>query len=668
MGTLSNVFGKKNLTPDEQRLQAMIDKACKNSPTAKATIEKALANGMKLKWDTDGCRKINAIGYCIQSDKTVALSADYSEATLISTIIHEARHANQPAEPDAKSHDMRTIIQWNRAIEADAMTTQALAAYEMRGTNPEVWDDFKSHFSFVATPFEEEMKRSGNANNARQAGFAGWMNSGSYKGGYDESEAKYIRKLMRLRPDQTNQMSRRALSTQEIEDRINSVDNSGYLRRNTMQSPEAMALSLRDMYELKQGLKGLEGVAYNDKSIDWANGRFRNTKMVKVQRKERGFFEKIGDKIEQAVDDVQIAVGLKDRPKTKDEQRLDLLLNNMSKASPEFKEQLKLAKADGLKIEVKASDDEFAEWSSFDRKTNTLTLDANMTNQEMMRALMNRTAWSAQPEAPSIGEADMRTSLQYYRAQNADALASQACMAEQMRKDYPELADSFNKDYPDIAQAYANAADKNGISTEGKEAAFKAWFDNSARVRSSDTAVLNTDNSEWAKDNKDKVLTKAMTAEEIQNRVAFYVSGNFMASDKAMAIDAETMSRAKNEAARYEAISGNTDHSLDTENGKLADTQTVKKEQKPWYKRALDSIHREVRLLRMNRVDRKAYLAAEKRRNEATKRIEPKQSLQDKLKTFQRNTVAPQTKQATARQDFNKQLQQVRINRAIASR
>lgn len=429
-----------------------------------------------------------------------------------------------------------------------------------------------------------------------------------------------------------------------------------------------MALSLRDMYELKQGLKGLEGVAYNDKSIDWANGRFRNTKMVKVQRKERGFFEKIGDKIEQAVDDVQIAVGLKDRPKTKDEQRLDLLLNNMSKASPEFKEQLKLAKANGLKIEVKASDDEFAEWSSFDCKTNTLTLDANMTNQEMMRALMNRTAWSAQPEAPSIGEADMRTSLQYYRAQNADALASQACMAEQMRKDYPELADSFNKDYPDIAQAYANAADKNGISTEGKEAAFKAWFDNSARVRSSDTAVLNTDNSEWAKDNKDKVLTKAMTAEEIQNRVAFYVSGNFMASDKAMAIDAETMSRAKNEAARYEAISGNTDHSLDTENGKLADTQTVKKEQKPWYKRALDSIHREVRLLRMNRVDRKAYLAAEKRRNEATKRIEPKQSLQDKLKTFQRNTVAPQTKQATARQDFNKQLQQVRINRAIASR
>ncbi len=668
MGTLSNVFGKKNLTPDEKKLQAMVDKACKNSPTAKATIEKALANGMKLKWDTEGCRKINAIGYCVQSDKTVALNANYPEATLISTIIHEARHANQPAEPDSKLHDMRTIIQWNRAIEADAMTTQALAAYEMRGTNPEVWNDFKSRFSFVATPLEEEMKRSGNANNARQAGFVGWMNSGSYKGGYDENEAKYIHKLMRLRPDQTNQMSRRALSTQEIEDRINSVDNSGYLQRSTMQRPEAMELSLRDMYELKQGLKGLEGVAYNDKSIDWENGRFRNTKMVKVQRKERGFFEKISDKIEQAVDDVQIAVGLKDRPKTKDEQRLDLLLNNMSKASPEFKEKLEQAKANGLKIEVKESDDEFSELSSFDGKTNTLTLDANMTNQEMMRALMDQTAWSAQPEAPSIGEADMRTSMQYHRARNADSLASQACMAVQMLETYPELTDSFNKDHPDITKAYINASNKNGIAAEGKDAAFKAWFDNPARVRSSDTAVLNTDNTKWAKNHKDKILSKAMTAEEIQNRVAFYVSGNFMASDKALAIDTETMSRAKNEAKRYEEISGNTDHSLDTKNGKLADTQTVKKEQKPWYKRALDSIHREVRLLRMNRVDRKAYLAAEKLRNEATKRVEPKQSLQDKLKTFQRNTVTPQTKQATARADFNKQLQQVRLKRMQESR
>lgn len=667
MGTLSNVFGKKNLTPDEKRLQKIIDTAVQNSPIAKKTIEDALAKGVVFEWDKESGKK-NYLGYCTGDKKKVVLNGDYSDAALISTLVHEARHANQPVSPDYDSYDMRTIIQWNRAIEADAMTTEALASYEMREKCPEVWEAFKSGYSFVAVPLEDEMKRSGDASKARQAGFVGWMSSDYYKDGYDERKTQYMRSLMNRRPDQTNQMSRRALSTQEIEDRINGVDNSGYLQRNTMLRPEALELSLRDIYELKQGLKGLEGVAYNDKSIDWENGRFRNTKMVKVQRKERSFFEKIGDKIEQAVDDVQIAVGLKDRPETKDEKRLNLLINNMSKASPEFKEKLEQAKANGLKIKIKSSEDEFSELTSFDRKTNTLTLDADMTNHEMMRTLMNQTAWSAQPEAPSIGEADMRTSMQYHRARNADALASQACMAGQMVGAYPELTDSFGQDHPAISKAYVNAFNKNGNASEGKDAAFKAWFNDPRRVRASDTAVLDTDNTKWAKDNKDKILTKAMTAEEIQKKVALYVSGNFMASDKAMAVDAEIMSRAKNETKRYEAISGNTDHSLDTENGKMTDTQTVKKEKKPWYKRALDSIHREVRLLRMSRVDRKAYLAAEKRRNEATKRVEPKQNLQDKLKTFQRNTVKPQTKQATARTDFNKQLQQVRLKRAQESR
>lgn len=112
-----------------KRMISVINEVAKNSPLGKSVLEKACAAGYKLKFQS----MYNAKGATNESGKTISLSSCFSPKALISTLVHECRHAGQfekGYDCSFENYDLKSSVMLSRAMEADAQAVAAGACLE----------------------------------------------------------------------------------------------------------------------------------------------------------------------------------------------------------------------------------------------------------------------------------------------------------------------------------------------------------------------------------------------------------------------------------------------------------------------------------------------------------------------------------------------------------
>lgn len=119
-------------TRDEQkRMRLLIDEVANNSPFAKEILEKAAKAGYTLSMES----MYNAAGATNAFAKTIVLNPDVSTEKLMSTLIHESRHAQQyenGVNYDFFSLNVKSEIMVRRAMEADACACAAFGVAQMK--------------------------------------------------------------------------------------------------------------------------------------------------------------------------------------------------------------------------------------------------------------------------------------------------------------------------------------------------------------------------------------------------------------------------------------------------------------------------------------------------------------------------------------------------------
>ena len=119
---------------ERARISNVINTIARGSKIGKAVLEQAAANGYTLYMDF----MTDASAACFVDKKKIVLNPSFPQETLISSLVHEARHAEQAERAtwtgERGAFTMKTELMLSRAEEADAQATAAAACYEIRAT------------------------------------------------------------------------------------------------------------------------------------------------------------------------------------------------------------------------------------------------------------------------------------------------------------------------------------------------------------------------------------------------------------------------------------------------------------------------------------------------------------------------------------------------------
>ncbi|MCQ2914210.1 MAG: hypothetical protein MJ247_03345 [Alphaproteobacteria bacterium] len=180
---------KTNEEKRNKRLQALIDKACKNSSIAKETIEAAIAKGTQICFD----HELEGVNGCfIPVDNMILLNENAKDDRLISTLVHESRHVLQKDDCD-RSYNCKSYISNVRAMEADAMATQCAALFQFASNDlNEPLVDFVSAHPVVALAYSNSLHKEKNIEKAKEAAFKAWYSDKYYVNAYDKQSCDYL--------------------------------------------------------------------------------------------------------------------------------------------------------------------------------------------------------------------------------------------------------------------------------------------------------------------------------------------------------------------------------------------------------------------------------------------------------------------------------------------
>ena len=121
----------------------------------------------------------------------VVLNAKMSDDVLLSSIVHEARHALQPK---GYTHEdtVKSAIMLNRAMEADAMAFQCAAVAEMKDAAPGVYREFTALHADMRARYETEYKASNDREKAMSKAFEAWYENAAYVDQYDRGVLDFM--------------------------------------------------------------------------------------------------------------------------------------------------------------------------------------------------------------------------------------------------------------------------------------------------------------------------------------------------------------------------------------------------------------------------------------------------------------------------------------------
>lgn len=216
------------------RIARLIKTAKENSPIAAALLDAAHEN---CSFIADA--NTTAVGYYAPLSGVIALNPNFSDACLLSTLVHEARHAQQPQDFREWAHDTRSNIQWVRAAEADANAFQCAAAYEMKGALPEVWQAYKNKHAGIATAYETEMHRSGDVDKALNGAFQAFHDDMRYVSVYDD---RTVKRLTEVSKGAGTGFLKRSLPPETIGEKMCENGGKSYLDKGFMSSERALRI------------------------------------------------------------------------------------------------------------------------------------------------------------------------------------------------------------------------------------------------------------------------------------------------------------------------------------------------------------------------------------------------------------------------------------------
>lgn len=166
---------------DYEQAQAfyVINTIARGSKIGRSLLEKAAADGYKIKMNYVA----GAGAVCNSEAKVIVLNPAFSEETMISSMVHEARHAEQNKNAtwtgSRGDFSIETELMLSRAMEADAQSVAAAACFEifattgnsgplteMRLTDPHIVLPMESALKNVKSPVTAEVLK---------AGFNGWF-------------------------------------------------------------------------------------------------------------------------------------------------------------------------------------------------------------------------------------------------------------------------------------------------------------------------------------------------------------------------------------------------------------------------------------------------------------------------------------------------------------
>ena len=189
---LNGLFLKRPAVPfklqgtreEQKRMTMIIDEVANNSPFAKEILEKAANAGYTLSLTHLG----NAVGSTNGNAKTIMLQESASSEKLMSTLIHESRHAQQyenGVDYEFFSLNVKSEIMVRRAMEADACACAAFGVTQMKENgmggayftySDEKPDLFKSL---------EEGRKQGGDKGALRGAFDAWYKDTNQKAAYE---------------------------------------------------------------------------------------------------------------------------------------------------------------------------------------------------------------------------------------------------------------------------------------------------------------------------------------------------------------------------------------------------------------------------------------------------------------------------------------------------
>ncbi|GEM_PF-3577998 len=172
----------------EKRVERLIARICKSSPTGKKIVESAIERGVCIGIDGD---KGKCLGSYTPSMKYVSLSEKATDAQLLSTIIHECRHSEQNPIRD-HSYSVYSNVAEVRAVEADAMATECAAVYQMRKAEPETYDAFCKRHGGMMRAYEQAFAADKDAEKARGEAFKAWYDHAEYVENYDSAVIDFM--------------------------------------------------------------------------------------------------------------------------------------------------------------------------------------------------------------------------------------------------------------------------------------------------------------------------------------------------------------------------------------------------------------------------------------------------------------------------------------------
>ena len=172
----------------EKRVERLVARICKSSPTGKKIVESAIERGVCIGIDDD---KGKCLGSYTPSMKYVSLSEKATDAQLLSTIIHECRHSEQNPIRD-HSYSVYSNVAEVRVVEADAMATECAAVYQMRKAEPETYAAFCKRHGGMMRAYEQAFAADKDTEKARGEAFKAWYDHAEYVENYDSAVVDFM--------------------------------------------------------------------------------------------------------------------------------------------------------------------------------------------------------------------------------------------------------------------------------------------------------------------------------------------------------------------------------------------------------------------------------------------------------------------------------------------
>ncbi|MCK5296565.1 MAG: hypothetical protein KAJ75_06720 [Alphaproteobacteria bacterium] len=243
---------------DKKRLKSIIENLSE-SFTGRLLLEKAKENNFRIEF----AEGMEALGSCDPSKKMIYLNPDNNKDNSTVTLAHELRHSVQFSNGmslNIDTDDIKTQIQINRAMEADAEAHAGLVAWQLKSNgNDKPWEGFERDAPMVAKALKSEIIKFGcgkiNYNiipEIQSAAFKGWYKDYEVREEYDQ---QHINLLKEMKDDgiASNLTFDRACNVNIIVSKICRLGNEIYLTDSPeiLNTKEMLGISKENINEIK---------------------------------------------------------------------------------------------------------------------------------------------------------------------------------------------------------------------------------------------------------------------------------------------------------------------------------------------------------------------------------------------------------------------------------